>query len=156
MTMTMTERVPVLHSLMLVLLVVCLTSCAPDDPAPPRDTPTTAALPIRYGEQACDACVMVIGVPGSAAQATAADGRVLSFDDPGCLVLEVVMGRLASDRALFRHADEDRWLALDEVAFVRRDGTPMDFGYAAVDRADGELTFDEVRAEMDARFGPGR
>jgi len=144
---------------MLVLLAVCLTtSCAPaaEDPAPPHDTPPTAAAPIRYGEQACDACVMVIGAPAYAAQAMTADGRVLSFDDPGCLVLEVVMGRLEPARSRFRHADEDRWLALDEVAFVRREGTPMDFGYAAVDRAEGELTFEQVRAEMDARFGPGR
>jgi hypothetical protein len=140
---------------MAALLWVTCASCSPapsgeSQPAPPGAT--SAFTPIAWGSQACDSCRMSIDAPAHATQAIADDGRVLSFDDPGCLVIEIGMGRLRPGEIRFRHVDEDRWLALDEAGFARREGTPMSFGYVAVDREHAALDFPQVVVEMTERF----
>ena len=68
------------------------------------------------------------------------DGRVLFYDDPGCLLVHdpAERGELAHAHAVyFRHAHEPRWLAFDEAGFVPAETpTPMDFGLAAVARSE--------------------
>ena len=125
----------------------------PSTTVPDGRAPTTPLEPIVFGTQLCDSCRMVIAAPAFAVQVYSADGRVSSFDDPGCLVIEMETGRAVPLVFAFHHADADRWLSDDQVGFVRRAATPMEFGYAAVDAADAELTFAELRAELRARFG---
>ena len=88
--------------------------------------------PIAWDRAACAHCHMLIGEPGFAAQLQLDDGRVLDFDDPGCL-LHQLAGETAGVHAIwFHHAHEDRWLKGDAVAFRRVAHSPMGWGLAAV------------------------
>jgi hypothetical protein len=100
---------------------------------------------------------MLISEPGFAAQLETEDGEVRSFDDPGCLLADLV-SRSPRVRALwFHHAHEDRWLAGAEVAFERAERTPMGFGLGAVDAGvPGTLSLAEARAQVAARLEAGR
>jgi copper chaperone NosL len=92
--------------------------------------------PIVWDQEACAHCRMLISAPEFAAQLQDEDGRVFDFDDPGCL-LRYVSERQPRVHALwFRHAQEDRWLRADQVAFRRVAETPMDWGLAAVDASE--------------------
>jgi arylsulfatase A-like enzyme len=112
--------------------------------------------PIAWGTQPCDSCGSPIRAPGFAARAVAVDGRLFAFDDPGCLLTELAAGRLQPARVVFHHADEDRWLALEQAGFVRRHGAPAGFGYAAVDAKGAELDFAGLRAELAGRLRSGQ
>ncbi|MFO1050795.1 MAG: hypothetical protein U1F36_01105 [Planctomycetota bacterium] len=126
----------------LCLLSVLAAGCSEEVP-----------VPVAFGSVACSSCRMQIDAPGYAVQCRAADGSLAVFDDPGCLVIEIETGRLQPTGVLFRHRSEDRWIPLARVGFVRDEGTPMRFGFAAVDRGAGTFSFDEVRAELRSRFG---
>lgn len=110
--------------------------------------------PIVWHREACAHCQMLIGEPGFAAQLVTAEGDVRSFDDPGCALryLDEHAGA-PPHRLWFHHATEERWLAAEEVAFVPRPATPMGFGLAAVDRAQGELSLAAARAQVGGRDG---
>ncbi len=113
---------------------------------------TSPPASIAWGERHCDSCTMSIDAPGFAVQVTTVDGRLLAFDDPGCLVIEIEMERLTPVAMWFHHADENRWLNGWNAGFVRRDNSPMAFGYAAVGSRSADLSFEQVRAEMRERF----
>jgi hypothetical protein len=102
--------------------------------------------PIVWDREACAHCHMHVGEPGFAAQAIDADGRVFNFDDPGCLLAWRAARAEAPARVWFHHATEDRWLRLDQVAFVHVGHSPMGSNLAAVDRGTpGAQLPDEVR-----------
>ena len=126
---------------------------APAAEPPAAERPSAEVAAVAWGEQDCASCRMVVGVPRFAAQATTSAGEWLAFDDLGCLVIEMGTGRLDPTDVFFRHVDEDRWLRLADAGFVRRDGTPMGFGFGVVDAADGELSFAEIGSEMGGKFG---
>jgi hypothetical protein len=106
-------------------------------------------VPIVWDKEACAYCQMHIGEPHFAAQAQLADGRVLGFDDPGCLMRWLQASPSAQVHALyFHHMKEDRWLSGDEVGFVETFPTPMGFNLGAVDRTTpGAKSFEEARAQ---------
>jgi hypothetical protein len=89
---------------------------------------------------------MLISDPAYAAQLETADGEVASFDDPGCLLAALVAH--PNPRVLwFHHTREERWLAGNEVGFVRVAHTPMGYGLAAVGADEpGALSLEEARA----------
>jgi len=87
-----------------------------------------------------------------AAQCRAADGTLRVFDDLGCMVVEMGMGRLEARDVYFHHFEQERWVPLGNVGFVRFAATPMQFGYVAVDAAAGALSFEQIRAEMKQKF----
>lgn len=95
-------------------------------------------VPIVWDKEACAHCHMHIGEPGFAAQAQLADGQVLSFDDPGCLMSWLDgrprAGADAPRAVYFHHHDRDEWLTLESAGFIATDPTPMGFGFAAVER----------------------
>ena len=81
--------------------------------------------PIAFDREPCAHCRMLTSDPAWAAQLESADGEVASFDDPGCLL--AALDAHPNPRALwFHHLREERWLAGDEVGFVRShtDGDP--------------------------------
>ena len=94
--------------------------------------------------------------PSFAAQIRTRDGRVLHFDDPGCLLLAVDGGDLDPAAVYFHHRREERWIERREVGFVPVPTSPMGYGLAAVDRASpGALSpaqaLDRARARETAR-----
>lgn len=110
--------------------------------------------PVAWDKTACAHCRMHVGEPGFAAQLQLNDGRVLDFDDPGCLVKWLdAHPQDARDDAIhgtwFHHRSEDRWLSRAEAGFVEAVPSPMGFGLAAVDLASpGALTWPEAAARV--------
>jgi copper chaperone NosL len=143
----MTERARRGRSALVALLalagVLAAAGCAPPD----------EPQPIAWDREPCAHCRMLIGDPAFAAQLVRADGRVESFDDPGCLLARLDEQQPRVHALWFHHLREDRWLPGDGVAFVRVSPTPMNYGFGAVDPGTpGALALDEVRAELRARW----
>jgi copper chaperone NosL len=91
-----------------------------------------APVPIALDRAVCTHCHMVVSELAFAAQLQTADGDVLNFDDPGCLLqwLAEHDGEIRS--TWYHHLHEDRWLRESEVAFLPVERTPMDYGLGAV------------------------
>lgn len=126
--------------------VLALAACGPPD----------GVAPIVWDREDCAQCRMLIGEPRFAAQLQTRDGRVESFDDPGCLMLR--LDAVEDVRALwFHHVHEDRWIPGDAVAFARIERTPMGYGLGAVDAGTpGAIPLAEARARVAARGGRPR
>jgi hypothetical protein len=130
----------------LALSLALLAGCGPE-PAPAK-----AVLgQVAWGAEPCASCGMPVAEKPYAAQCLDSEGRVLTYDDLGCLVIEMGSGRIEPRSIQFRHAREDRWIPLAEAGFVRDPATPMAFGFAAVEAAAGTLDFAAVHAELAAR-----
>ncbi|HKA90096.1 MAG TPA: hypothetical protein VKE22_20690 [Haliangiales bacterium] len=111
--------------------------------------------PIAWDREACAHCRMHISEPGFAAQLILADGRVLDFDDPGCLLAFIEDEKPPLHRAWVHHAVEDRWMRLDDAAFAPVERSPMGYRLAAVDRG-AAGTIDRAEAETRVRLARGR
>lgn len=110
-------------------------------------TPPEGPVPVAVDHETCAQCRMLISELRFAAQLHTRDGRVLHFDDPGCLFVWEEEHEVAVHERYFRHLREPRWLTDEEVAFVRVHPTPMGFGLGAVERgaeADA-LSLEEAR-----------
>jgi copper chaperone NosL len=129
------------------LALACASACGDAAPTGPPE--------IRFGADACDGCRMTIAEPRYAAAALADDGavgRMLKFDDIGCLARweanapEVtIRGRWVHDRP------SEVWIDADTATFSRtRDlTTPMGSGIAAFKTAsDADLLVAERGGEM--------
>lgn len=115
-------------------------------------TPGAGPVPVIWDKTACAHCRMHIGEPAFAAQLQTEDGRVLDFDDPGCLFELVDKQQPAIRAAYFRHVDEDRWLPRDGAGFVERSPTPMGYGLGAVDAdTPGAIGFSEALERVRSR-----
>jgi len=144
----------------LALLVPLLLPACGHEPPPPLAPQVPAVLrkgtvpaPVDWGREPCASCEMPVADRTAGAQCQDPEGYVHTFDDLGCLVIEMGSGRLSPRAIVFRHRDEDRWLAPAEAGFVRAEKTPMGFGFAAVDAGPSTMTFVEVRDELARRFG---
>ena len=102
--------------------------------------------PIAWDQETCAHCKMAISERGFASQLQLPDGQVHSFDDPGCLFeYWRKKGSPGPHAIYFHHHQEDRWLRMGQVAFVKVTPTPMGFGLGAVDRgAPGSISFEEA------------
>ena len=88
---------------------------------------------IRYGEEACDRCRMLITEARTAAALRTAAGDVQRFDDLDCL-LRALAAMPGPVTQVWVHAyDTDRWLHADEAWYVVNPElmTPMGSGVAA-------------------------
>ncbi len=129
-------------SILLVLAVV-LAGCAARKPLAPPD--------IRYGEDACDQCGMIISEARYAAGAVTVDGRSLRFDDVDDL-LAWQTAHPGQMRAAWVHDfDTSTWLPVQNGRFVEsaRLHTPMGHALVAV------ATPDQARRLID-RYGGRR
>lgn len=109
-------------------------------------------VPVVWDKEACAECRMHIGDPAFAAQLQLTDGRVLDFDDPGCLFTWLAGHDEPLHATWFRHHGEDRWLSADEVGFVSAAQSPMGFNLAAVgSTVPGARSFATVLAEFRTR-----
>lgn len=108
-----------------VVFASVLSGCRPADHGRP---PT-----VRFGDEACASCRMIIGDEAFAAALVARTGDALKFDDVGCLI-EHESGRLRPDVTYWvRDAETRRWLDARAAMFVHSPGvaSPMGFGLAA-------------------------
>ena len=132
-----------------LLLAAC--SSGPDLDEPPD---------IRYGEDSCDRCLMIINEARFAAAYVTAGGETRRFDDIGGMV--AYEDEVKEDVAVFwvHDFETEEWLKADEASYVMSSDqhTPMGFGIIAFgsrDRAETwaaensgmVMTFTEVMAQ---------
>jgi copper chaperone NosL len=112
------------RSAMVAFAAAGLMGCAgaPQPPAPRE---------IAVGVDACRYCHMAIDAPERAAQWIGEDGRVLVFDEPGCLVAWLEGQPGARGTAFFAAAEDGRWIAASDAWFVRG-GARTDMGFDVV------------------------
>jgi copper chaperone NosL len=112
------------RSALVALAAAWLSSCAgAGQPPAPRE--------IAIGVDACRYCHMAIDAPERAAQWIGDDGRVLVFDEPGCLVAWLDEHPEARGEAYFAAAEDGRWIAAADARFVRG-GARTDMGFDVV------------------------
>lgn len=121
----------------LAALVVALVMRAQ---APPQ-----GVRPVVWDKEICGECAMAVSDPRFAAQLQRADGVVLNFDDPGCL-LRHLDDHDPEIHAIYFHAVEgDEWFDADHVGFAPETRSPMGYGLGAVAReTPGAISFDEA------------
>ncbi len=108
-------------------------------------------VPVAWDKEACAHCRMHVGEQAFAAQLQLTDGRVLNFDDPGCLFAWLDANTAKVHATWLHHHSEDRWLSRAEVGFVEVTPTPMGFGLAAVGAATpGALGWEAAAAKLKA------
>lgn len=115
---------------LIVLLAVLLVSC---QPRPSLDAPPE----IRYGEDTCDLCHMIINEARFAAACVTRQGEARRFDDIGDLVAYHA-AHAEEVAALWVHDyDTGEWLRAEQATFVVSDAfhTPMGHGIVAVANA---------------------
>lgn len=106
--------------------MLVVTGCQSD---PVTDTPPE----IRYGEDICDQCRMIISEPRFAAAYVSRTGETGRFDDIGDLVL-FSLGQAEEVTIFWVHDyDTQEWLKADQAFFVLSKNlhTPMEHGVAA-------------------------
>ncbi|MCP3142062.1 hypothetical protein [Pyxidicoccus xibeiensis] len=109
---------------------------------------------VLWDREACAHCRMHVGEPSFAAQLQLADGRVLHFDDPGCLLRYEAERPLDVHAAWFHHSREARWLPRERTGFVPASPTPMGYGLGAVEvGTPGVMPLAEVLAKLHGRHG---
>ncbi len=111
-------------ALALVTLLAIACSSEPDLDQPPE---------IRYGEDSCDRCLMIINEARFAAAYVTEDGTARRFDDIGGMVAHDA--EMQEDVAVYwvHDFETEEWIRADEAYFVKSDEqiTPMGFGIVA-------------------------
>lgn len=95
--------------------------------------------PIAYGTDQCAHCHMTIADPRYAAELVTGTGKVLVFDDIGCLQAYLASGVApGAVHSTWAHdyAGPGAWLSTSDLSFVRSDAfhTPMGSGLVALAR----------------------
>jgi copper chaperone NosL len=112
---------------------------------------------IRYGEEACAHCRMIISDDRFAAALVTDTGETLKFDDIGCLVEHEADRQRSAVTYWVRSFKEDNWLDARTAAYVRSDEvqSPMGYGLAALPATAREagpaLQFADLPAALAAR-----
>lgn len=115
-----------LGTIALLLAALFVASCGnePDFDQPPD---------IRYGEDTCERCLMIINEARYAAAYVTPDGQERRFDDIGGMIDH--HKEMAEDVAVFwvHDYDTEEWLKAESAHFVMSDGqyTPMGYGIVA-------------------------
>lgn len=97
-----------------------------------RVTLPEGPVPVVWDGEVCGHCKMHVGDPRFAAQLQTAQGEVLNFDDPGCLLDYLQARDIAAHAIYFRNHAADGWLSEAEVGFLPVEDSPMGYGIAAV------------------------
>jgi copper chaperone NosL len=115
---------PVTHRIGLLLLAV---ACAAPEPRA-----------LAFGAESCTHCHMTLADPRHAGQLVTSTGRVLPFDDVGCLATFIITGGIPQDRIhsvwFHDYARPDSLLDAMAAVFLASDSihTPMDYGVVAL------------------------
>lgn len=114
--------------LMAALLIVVMASCgSSSNPEEPPD--------IRYGEDVCDRCMMIINEAKYAAAYVTSDGDVRRFDDIGGMSAHIDESPEEIAVLWVHDYDTEEWLKAEEAFYVGSEDllTPMGFGIIAFD-----------------------
>jgi copper chaperone NosL len=106
-------------------------SALPGDNGDSRSGPPS----IRYGEDACSTCGMVISDPRHAAAWRDAAGKAVRFDDIGCMITMFHQAGPGPGAAFYVHDYSDEsWLEAHQATFVVAPSikSPMAYGLAAL------------------------
>jgi len=107
--------------------------------------------PVDLEDGRCAKCGMRLAVLRHVAQLQTKDGRVLDFDDPGCL-FRFLQERRPRVHARYFQGPGGRWIRGRDVAFLPDQRTPMGYGLAAVRAGTaGALSWDEAWRRVAAR-----
>ena len=118
--------------------------------------PPEGPQPVIWDKESCAECQMAVSERGYAAQLQTADGRVLDFDDPGCLASYLAKSAPEVKAIYFHHLREDRWLPLAGAAFVPAGPSPMAYDLGAVDPGSpGSCPWSEARVRLLTRQADG-
>ena len=83
---------------------------------------------IRYGEETCVFCGMLINEERFAAALTTATGETKTFDDIGCLLHDFAEQDRATMRVWVHDYGSGRWLEAPHAVFVHSDDVPTPMG----------------------------
>lgn len=133
-------------------------------------TPADRPPEIRYGEDACDECHMLVNEPRFAAAYVTENGETRRFDDIGDMVLYYTRTGERVEAFWVHDYEMEEWLRAEKATFVRSPDvhTPMGHGIVAfanpakaeafARQHGGEvLTFDELLAlDLGAGSAGGR
>lgn len=117
---------------------------------------------IRYGEDACANCRMIINEPQFGCAIETPDGEFRKYDDFNCMFLDVKREKITPKRYFVpNYANPDEWLDGTQAFYVRADDlqTPMGSRVLALpsqEQAEAEakrskgkvLSFEEIRKEL--------
>lgn len=93
--------------------------------------PLAGPAPVAWDRVRCARCSMLVSEPAFAAQLQRADGAVLQFDDPGCLLLHQHEHADENVRAVWLHLHSgDAWIPQEEAVFEPVPTSPMGYGLA--------------------------
>ena len=112
---------------------------------------TPAPRPIAYGSDQCAHCHMTIAEARHAAELVTRTGKVLVFDDIGCLAAYLATGDVAAGavHSTWGHdyVSPGEWVSTADLSFVHSDSlhTPMGSGVVALARTE---TAESLRAAV--------
>lgn len=115
--------------------------------------PSSGPVDVPWDRVGCAHCRMLVSDARFAGQLHTRAGEVLFFDDPGCLLLHRA-GRDDPGTAFFHDSRAERWLSEEQVGFVPAAETPMDYGFAAVERAAVPTALSAAQALAAIRAAP--
>lgn len=123
-----------MNRILILLCLFCILVLAACNASPDFDDPPE----IRYGEDACERCLMIINEARYAAAYVTTDGDTHRFDDIGGMMAHD--HDMAEDVAVFwvHDFDTEEWLKAGGAIFVKSDNlhTPMGFGIVAFSEQD--------------------
>lgn len=102
---------------------------------------------IRYGEDTCTECGMIISEPRFAAAYYTVDGDARRFDDIGGMASYHAENQEDVAQFWVHDYDTEEWIIADQAFFVMSDQihTPMDFGVVAIS---GQSRAQELASEF--------
>lgn len=112
----------------LILVASLLMACTAGVEQGPRE--------VTLGVDACEYCHMTVDDPLRAAQWVSGDGRILTFDEPGCLVAWLQRHPDAEGRAFVADAETGEWLSAQDAVY-HLGATRTGMGFDIVSYADG-------------------
>ena len=132
---------------------------------------TPGPRPLAFGAEECTQCHMTLADPRHAGQLVTTTGKVLPFDDVGCLATFVASGGIAEGEihSVWFHdfTEPDSLLDAKAAVFLQHDSirTPMDYGLVALRRGAGSdrlaastggrlLSWDQVLDRVKPRAAP--
>jgi copper chaperone NosL len=112
---------------------------------------------IAWDHEACAHCRMLVSDPAFAAQIQTRDGRVLAFDDPGCLIAFEDAQHPEEHAVYFHELRGQRWLPRDRTVFVPTEHSPMGYDLGAAEiGTPGAIPLEVARARvLSRRSGAG-
>lgn len=127
----------IFYGLTLAVLILVLPGCGKQDlNKPPK---------IRYGQDICADCRMIIAEPRFAAAAVSETGEVFKFDDIGCAARYADSAKVVPARLWVHDFLTEQWVDGKAAVFVHSGNlvTPMGYGLAAFSGLEDADKFNE-------------